>query len=685
MTVLDAESVDSGDVPDDDELDGADDLDAAASDDAGSDATGSGDRGPWSLSWRTVGWIVAGLVVAGLFARLASLGDRPLHHDESLDAWFSWRYLNGDYDGYDPVYHGPLRFYITAWFFLLFGESESTARLIAALAGAGVVALPWFWRRELGRAGTIGAVGLLAFTPSMLYFSRFGREDSFFLLLTVASVIVLLRFLSDPRPWHPMAFLCLTVAAMAVKESVFLGIFVLGALAMVLITQEAFVARPGPARGDDVDDDDLDLDPGPDPALEAVDAGDSDGRRLDEHAVRRLVIVAALVGMTLAFMAGEPIFLSLGVYGLVLGAAMVFAVRGAVRRGVAFRELPVVRSFFVVPAGWWAATVGATVFLFAALFTQFFTNFDGPGSEAAPHGALRNGLFAGFEYWLGEHDTVRGDSRWQYYLAVIPGYEFVVVALAVVGIVRVMRRPTLVGESLLFWGAGSLIVHSWAGERMPWLIIHPLFPFVVLAGLGVQVLVENRHRVVVWPAAAALVAGLLFTGWTSYQAAYVRGGEPQELFVQAGQATPDVTAWTERLQLLDRLVFSEQGRHLVASIDADVYWPYGWYLRDFPTPTYAIIDVTQPAPEADVIFVPHWKRELGTGLVGNGYTELPYEHRWWWVPDFDVSPGDWLSWVWDRTVWDGSESDPSDLPGILVGSVYIRDDVLALEQQYLAG
>ena len=46
--------------------------------------------------------------------RLIALGDRPFHHDESQDAYFSWLFFTqGDYY-YQPILHGPLRFYLTS-------------------------------------------------------------------------------------------------------------------------------------------------------------------------------------------------------------------------------------------------------------------------------------------------------------------------------------------------------------------------------------------------------------------------------------------------------------------------------------------------------------------------------------------------------------------------------------------
>ena len=149
--------------------------------------------------------IIVILAIIALTLRLLFLGERPFHHDESLDAWFSLRFLNGEYNGYDPVYHGPLRFYLTAAIFWLFGITDITARLLAAIAGFILVFTPLLWRKHIGIVGTIGAMTLISVSPTMVYFSRFGREDSLFLLLTTSFVILFIAFLVKPQGWHPTA------------------------------------------------------------------------------------------------------------------------------------------------------------------------------------------------------------------------------------------------------------------------------------------------------------------------------------------------------------------------------------------------------------------------------------------------------------------------------------------------
>ena len=80
-------------------------------------------RGGFTLAPSILRRLFFVILLAGVVTRLIALGNYPFHHDESLDAWFSLRFLDGNYAGYNPIYHGPLRFYITAGFFWLFGES----------------------------------------------------------------------------------------------------------------------------------------------------------------------------------------------------------------------------------------------------------------------------------------------------------------------------------------------------------------------------------------------------------------------------------------------------------------------------------------------------------------------------------------------------------------------------------
>src|SRR6478672_7191017 len=125
------------------------------------------------------------LIVLTIILRLVGLANRPFHHDESQDAYFSYLFRKtGDYE-YNPLLHGPLRFYLTGLMYVLFGDTSFTARLAPALMGTAMVALPFGLRRQLGRAPAFLAAALLAFEPTYLYFSRFAREDIYIACLTL--------------------------------------------------------------------------------------------------------------------------------------------------------------------------------------------------------------------------------------------------------------------------------------------------------------------------------------------------------------------------------------------------------------------------------------------------------------------------------------------------------------------
>jgi len=123
--------------------------------------------------------LVAVFVVA---TRLWALGDKPFHHDESMFATYAYHLRHtADYD-YEPVLHGPFLEDTSALLFLLFGDSDTTARLASAIAGVLLVCLIWQLRGRLGNLAALVAVLLAAASPTLLFFSRFNRNDVLFTL-----------------------------------------------------------------------------------------------------------------------------------------------------------------------------------------------------------------------------------------------------------------------------------------------------------------------------------------------------------------------------------------------------------------------------------------------------------------------------------------------------------------------
>ena len=178
------------------------------------------------------------LALAALALRLIALDDRPVHHDESQHGFYAWQLLTTGEYSYTPVLHGPVDFFAIAASFALFGDGELTLRLPHALCGAALCLTPLLLRAELGRAGALVAGALLCTSPTLLYYSRFAREDIIVVLLTAIALAAVIRIGEAPRPRHAIALLAALALSFAAKESTFITCFALVvALACVVVAQ----------------------------------------------------------------------------------------------------------------------------------------------------------------------------------------------------------------------------------------------------------------------------------------------------------------------------------------------------------------------------------------------------------------------------------------------------------------
>ena len=415
----------------------------------------------------------AGVVASGLVLRVVGVAAKPFHHDESEHAWFAWLLVTGHGYHYNPVFHGPVQFYVMSVLYLLIGVGDLAARLAPTLVGTAVIALPYLLRRQIGQAGAIAAAVVLCISPSYLYFSRFVREDIYVACWTFALIVAVFRFLARPRIWHPAVILGLLAISFATKETTYITVFIFGLF-----------------------------------------------------------------------------FIGLAVWELRTG-------RGA-------REGSLVRAVREVGLDGWIWGVAIFGIVFTLLFTTFLTN---------PHG-LQDGVVEGIRYWLSQQPVNRGSQPWFYYLVLLPAYEWPILVLAAIGIAAVVRRPTVLGAFLIWTFTASLLVYSWASERMPWLILHPLLPAVLLAGIGFQTVWGDRRKVVGKAGLAVVAIGVVYSIQAAIGLAYVRPADPRELLVQV-QSSTDVPGVANEVAKLDASAERSFGRSLSMEVDSWGVGPAG--------------------------------------------------------------------------------------------------------------
>jgi uncharacterized protein (TIGR03663 family) len=182
----------------------------------------------------------------------------------------------------------------------------------------------------------------------------------------------------------------------------------------------------------------------------------------------------ACVAAALLFATKEDFFIS-GFIPFVFLAGSWFLLRGDSRRLFHSR----VGDLGVRP---WATGLVIFVGINILLYTTFFTNMLGfcTAVVSLPLNACA-GSTGALTYWLQQQDFARGGQPWFYYFMLLPLYEFVPLILGIMAVILVRPRQ-LFFWFCTFWFVAALLIYSWAGEKMPWMLPQITIPLVLLAG-----------------------------------------------------------------------------------------------------------------------------------------------------------------------------------------------------------
>ena len=187
-----------------------------------------------------------GLFALALLTHLWGLGDRALHHDETLHAAYSWRLYTGQGFAHDPLLHGPFLYHIAALMYFLFGDNDFTARLSVALFGSALVVMPFLIRRELGRGAALLAATYLLLSPAFLYVGRFIRHDMYAVVFELLAVISIVRYASTRRArWLYIGAAALGLMS-TTMETFYLYLAISGSLLALVFFWRIW--RPGAAK-----------------------------------------------------------------------------------------------------------------------------------------------------------------------------------------------------------------------------------------------------------------------------------------------------------------------------------------------------------------------------------------------------------------------------------------------------
>ena len=398
------------------------------------------------------GVLIALIALAvGIFFRVAYLGAKPLHHDESLFAYYGYYLFRGWGYNYQPILHGPVLQYLSAICFFLFGDNNFTMRLPALVGGIMIFPVVWMWRRYIGRIGMLAAILLTALSPSIVYYTRFLRNDVPFLVVTMACAYCLLRlFETGGRRWAFWGVMLAALGFSMMESSIFFFAACFAFLVVaVLVDFLAGVGKPV---------DDLTAFPG-DAVFFAPRTADGDGRRW----VLRLAVAAlwAVIGTALLLYFYVRIFS----FSLPIDAKLAQMLPGDLKGVLAPARVllgvllfvPVLAVAWVAATNWrrprgrmgvfhyflhvmwmnrWVllAAVAVSVAMYATFFTTFFTHMSAPDFEGNVRRLTPVQIYKNtWDYWWDQHKLHRIKGPFHYYLPLLLNYELPALLVVLAG------------------------------------------------------------------------------------------------------------------------------------------------------------------------------------------------------------------------------------------------------------
>ncbi|AGB03508.1 flippase activity-associated protein Agl23 [Methanoregula formicica] len=191
------------------------------------------------------------LLIIAFVLRFLLLDFKLLHHDEAIHSWFSYQLLTESTWAYDPSYHGPFLYFVTAGMFSAFGASDLVARLLPSLFGLLLIPLVYSIYRlgYISKNQTLLASLFIAISPDMVYFSRFLRHDIFMLFFTFLLVVALFYYFERKQSRFAIIAAIATAGALCCKEEMPILLIIIGSFFFITLWQGRF-SLPAPWKKD---------------------------------------------------------------------------------------------------------------------------------------------------------------------------------------------------------------------------------------------------------------------------------------------------------------------------------------------------------------------------------------------------------------------------------------------------
>lgn len=177
----------------------------------------------FSEKFRIEHLIIAVIILLAVISRFYMVGVRSMAHDEVNHVVPSYDLYIGKGYSHDPVTHGPMQFHLLAASYALFGDSDFSSRIPAALFSIATIIFVLFaWKRYLGRTGALLSGVFFLISPFMLFYGRYTRNEAFVGLFGVILLYAVLHYLEKGK--HSSLYLYTVILSLyfCTKETSFI-------------------------------------------------------------------------------------------------------------------------------------------------------------------------------------------------------------------------------------------------------------------------------------------------------------------------------------------------------------------------------------------------------------------------------------------------------------------------------
>ena len=591
------------------------------------------------------------VIALGIFLRWYQLDDRPMHHDESLFAIYGQYFFahpEQQFYKYDPLLNGPFLFHILPLIYHLFGPSDWSARVIPAFLGSFFIFLPLFFRRYFTRQTLLFLVSFIALSPNLVYWSRFLRHE----YLVLAAMLMVIWGVTMAQGAKKVFWVLLGFTLQfCIKENSFVTIILLAAyLAFEVSFNAVFTANLKKSMVFDI------------------------GRYIRRHPFAiEFALVASLAILAYLFGAG---FASHDQFPKIFrhsaGIADFFHGKGISywwnQHSIERISGPFSFTFLILT--WYD-------FLFMLAVFWHMIHFYCHAARAYLV-IMIAAILVALTFHIVNYDANLTDVEFYKFFKFKIHIDLYVFLITIVHAVNIVVYHLRHDEKYLAWWSYSffatLFAYCYAGERVPWLAIYPLFFGVIYMAFYfqqrgiVRYCFAHRWGRYVFPlrpcdngmkslALVIMVVLLSFNGYKTLMSCFTRGGSVSH----SPQTEPFSQVHTTRMY---KNVILEIRRHMVDPLDGHKVrvlsqgegWPISWYL--YALPEYHFIRGQEPLKSFDYIFYNRDAKDIPDELKDpQQYNQVIVPLRDWWVPDYRLmTPWNFFMFVFFHKPWNPSGS-----------------------------